>query len=603
MFGLLVLNRFWTVWGPSYNNNDLLKWDVFGYYTYIPATLIYDDPGIRNKAWLDTLYNKYKPSDTQYQFTKGENGKTVIRYPVGMAVQWAPFVFAGHLLAESFGYPADGLSPPYSWSVLIGGLIYAFIGLWFLRKVLLHFFSENVTMITMVLITMGTNYWAQVASDTVMPHSNLFTLTTIVLWCTIKWHESPKLKYAVGLGLSLGLATISRPTEIIWILVPLLWNVKDFQTLVFKIKLAWTHRLHFIVFSLALVSMLMLQLSYWKYTSGSWVYYSYEGYFSLSSPFFIDAFFSYKKGWLLYTPLMIFAIAGFVIIFQRRREVFYSILFFFCFNCWVIMSWECWWYAACFSNRALVEMYPAMAVSLGYMVTFLIDNRGMLLKTFSIVVLSTLLLLNLFQHWQYNHGLLDGERITKAFYWRMFLNTRITDEDKALLEPEHWLADETITDFSNLNKVLTSKVEFENQTSTHAYKFDTIAPHSGNGIQVLDSSHQFSLVYKELYENLTSKDLIRIRTKVWMRFDSSFSGKEPPMIIFDFGLEGRTRKYKQYHVDTLNKTTGQWFQFTADYIPPLHLHRDDRFATYIWNPSGVPISIDDMEIEVYEQKH
>ena len=44
-----------------------LTWDVFGYYLYLPATFIHDDPGLKDRAWLDEVMAKYDPSATLYQ--------------------------------------------------------------------------------------------------------------------------------------------------------------------------------------------------------------------------------------------------------------------------------------------------------------------------------------------------------------------------------------------------------------------------------------------------------------------------------------------------------------------------------------------------------
>jgi hypothetical protein len=578
----------------------MLKWDVFGYYLYLPATVVYNDPGIESKDWYNQLHLKYKPSDTQYQVTPGTDNRLVIRYPSGMAVQWLPFFLSAHAVAEPLGFPADGLSPPYSWAILIGDLIYALIGLLFLRKVLLRFFSDHVTAFTLVLVTMGTNYWAQVASETIMPHSNLFTLTVIVLWCTIRWHETTEKRHAIGLGLILGLATISRPTEIIWLLVPLLWGISNKETFIAKCKLLRSKFSHVLLLAGSIFAVVLFQLSYWKFTSGNWIFYSYDAHFSFTDPFILESLFSYKKGLLLYTPIMIFAIAGFAVVLKRKSEIFWALLIFFCINCWVIMSWECWWYASCFSNRALVEMYPAMAVTLGFMLQYIAEIRNAIVKAISMTVVGLLLLLNLFQHWQYNHGLLDGERITEAFYWRMFLRTEITGEDRNLLEPDHWPADEQITDFSGLIKVQSYFIDFEKASDNLLQGIDTTSPRSGRYIQRLGINNQFSTAYSKLYDELTTKEFIRIRTKVWIRFDSTFTDANPPMIVFDYGSDGRSMKYKSYQVDFSTVKQGEWFLFTADFIPPLRLHSYDKFTTYVWNPSGVPLSLDDMEVEIYE---
>ncbi|MBK6829284.1 MAG: hypothetical protein IPG92_00410 [Flavobacteriales bacterium] len=121
-----------------------LTWDVFGYYLYLPATFIHDDPALKDRAWLDEVMLKYDPSTTLYQLVEGPDGSRVIKYSSGMAVAYAPWFFIAHVIAEQLGYPADGFSMPYQVLVTYGTLLHVLLGLFILRKVLLHFFDDLV---------------------------------------------------------------------------------------------------------------------------------------------------------------------------------------------------------------------------------------------------------------------------------------------------------------------------------------------------------------------------------------------------------------------------------------------------------------------------
>jgi len=89
-----------------------LSWDVFGYYLYLPATFIYDDPGLENPEWMDEVMEKYQPSATLYQLVDGVEGKKVIKYTSGLALLYSPFFLIAHWIAPAMGYPADGFSLP-----------------------------------------------------------------------------------------------------------------------------------------------------------------------------------------------------------------------------------------------------------------------------------------------------------------------------------------------------------------------------------------------------------------------------------------------------------------------------------------------------------
>ena len=83
---------------------------------------------------------------------------------------------------------------------------------------------------------------------------------------------------------------------------------------------------------------IVLQMLYWHALTDSFVVYSYsnnhgEG-LNLSSPFIFEVLFSYRKGWVLYTPLTIFGIIGFYFLYRKDKQTFLAItvvfiLFFF----------------------------------------------------------------------------------------------------------------------------------------------------------------------------------------------------------------------------------------------------------------------------------
>lgn len=599
--GLILLNRFWPVWGPGFDNSRMIVWDSYGYYLYLPATFIYDDPGLENREWIAQLSDKYHPSPTFYQVTAGQNGRLTIMYSMGTAVLWSPFFFIAHALAEPLGYPADGLSPPYSWAILIGGLLYAFIGLWFLRKVLLRFFSDGVTAVVLILITMGTNYWAQTASDTIMPHSTLFALNCVILWCVVRWHETKSYGHAIALGALIGLGTLSRPTEIFWAIVPFLWEVTSWRTFADKLKLFIREWRKVLLMCLAASAFIFLQLCYWKFTSGNWVFYSYKERFNWTSPFLLKALFSYKKGWLVYTPLMLFAFWGFYFMWKNARKIFLAVTVCVFIFTWMIMSWECWWYAACFSLRPMVEIYPLLTLPLGFLVVHIYAER----KWYRIpvtIAISFVLLLNLFQHWQFNHGIIDGERMTKAYYWSVFGTTQTSPPYADLLEVDHWPVPEVLPDVSRLKKVDSLYLDFE---ATSSYKNDSIKTDNAYNSErslSLGEGFEYGPVYDEVFSTLTTEDHVWLHASVWICYDTTAGDKQPPLLTYNYIAKDRSLKYLAYAFDTSGIRPGEWRLLQADFITPYPLYPTDNVTCMIWNPGRVHFHMDDFRVEVYEPK-
>src|SRR5205085_10464550 len=139
---LSVLIVFCFFKNPRQQNNKFfvheLQWDVFSYYMYLPFTFIYRDVGMKDRQVVENIFKKYNLPGTYYQAYELENGNYTPNYTMGFALLWSPFFFIGHNWAKAGGYPVDGWSFPYQFSISMGVLFYILLGLFFLRKLLLR---------------------------------------------------------------------------------------------------------------------------------------------------------------------------------------------------------------------------------------------------------------------------------------------------------------------------------------------------------------------------------------------------------------------------------------------------------------------------------
>jgi len=160
-------------------------WDAFGYYIYLPAIFIYHD--VHELKWFGEADKKYNLSGGNvYQAHLQDNGTYVFGYTGGIAILEAPFFFAGHFIAGILKYPQDGFSPPYQYAIAYGLLLYSFISIFLLRKILLLFFDDIPCAIALVLVCLATNYIEYSAVESGMSHGYLFFLCTLLLWLTIR---------------------------------------------------------------------------------------------------------------------------------------------------------------------------------------------------------------------------------------------------------------------------------------------------------------------------------------------------------------------------------------------------------------------------------
>lgn len=176
------------------------------------------------------------------------------------------------------------------------------------------------------------------------------------------------------------------------------------------------------------------QLLYWKITTGSYLYYSYQDeHFFFNDPVIMKGLFGFRKGWLLYTPIMIFSFAGIFLLRKKLPSFFFAVLIYVVLNTFIILSWWCWWYGGSFGARAFIDSYGLMAIPLGTVLLYLWNERKTLFFGL-IVICSFLTYFNQFQTRQYIAGSLHWDAMTKEAYWNNFLSLHVVGNYEQLLD-------------------------------------------------------------------------------------------------------------------------------------------------------------------------
>ena len=168
------------------------------------------------------------------------------------------------------------------------------------------------------------------------------------------------------------------------ILVFILFNVVSFNSLKAKVALFWEYKIQVLIIVIATLIVWVPQIAFWKYATGHYFFFSYgEERFYFDSPHIFDGLFSYRKGWLLYTPIMVFALLGIVSLVKVQKKWLAPVLVFTSLNIYVIYSWWCWWYGGSFGSRPMVDSYALMAIPLAAFYSWM-DSKHHLLRYASI---------------------------------------------------------------------------------------------------------------------------------------------------------------------------------------------------------------------------
>ena len=81
------------------------------------------------------------------------NSKIYTKYTCGVALMEAPFFLVAHFLSKPLGFASDGHSLPYSYGIMLAGLFYFWLGIFYLYKFLVKNTSPPFSLLYRVTIS------------------------------------------------------------------------------------------------------------------------------------------------------------------------------------------------------------------------------------------------------------------------------------------------------------------------------------------------------------------------------------------------------------------------------------------------------------------
>jgi hypothetical protein len=391
--------------------------DIQIYYSYLPATFIENDPFFERTLEYDSI-NKYWAAETPI-------GKRIPKTSMGVALLELPFFFAGHAYASNqTTYVANGFSEPYQIAIALSSATYAVLGAWFLLLFLQRRFTKLVSILTILLTLFGTNLMYYAIFEPGMSHPYSFFLLATVLLSIDNWFLRKTHWNSLLIGILLGLIVLVRPINILFIIPLIVLFKKPEETWSTYWKQLFFPLNHLGLIILGGIICWMPQFIYWKIQTGSILYFSYgEERFFWLKPHVFDGLFSIRKGWFIYTPLMLFALFGLIRLYKLRKNMFWTIASFLPLFLYVTFSWWCWWYGGGFSARTLIDILPLMALPLAGLIEWILLKKiRSILWVFPLFFVT----LNLFQSWQYYRRYLHYDSMTWTSYKEVFFKTHPT---------------------------------------------------------------------------------------------------------------------------------------------------------------------------------
>jgi hypothetical protein len=431
---IICVNYNQSTWKKRY----IIVHDVISYYAYLPATFI--DKDIKLSFINDSNQGNYF-IENKYWPVKTSEGKNLIKMSMGLTYLYSPFFFIAHSLSKTLGYQADGFSEPYQFAIQFSGLFYLFISLIWLRKLLLKLYDEWIVFFSILIIYFGTNLVCYSTLQAPVSHQYNFFLFTGLIYFSINWLSTQKLRDAIFIGIFSGMLVIVRPTNIILSLFLLLYNIPSIIAFKARMLLLLKKLNHILLIILIAFLFFVPQIIYWKMITGKFLYFSYVGErFFFNHPHVVNILFDFRNGWLIYSPLMALSIVGIFFLYKSKSPYFLPIILILPIMLYVFSSWWCWWYGGAFGFRPMIDLYPILSFGVAALLKY-IWQKTKVLKAITLSIIALFIFLNLFQTIQWHYNVIQYDSMTFAAYKNRLFKIDRFECDKSLLKrPDYELA-------------------------------------------------------------------------------------------------------------------------------------------------------------------
>lgn len=410
----------------SYNYLEVektnIKADGKGYYEYLPAVFIYQD---LTWNYLDTIDTPgyYKHSEYNVGAIIGSGKDRHNKYFVGTAILMAPFFGMAHIAAKISDHPADGYSLPYQKFMWISVLFYLWLGLFFIRKLLLKLkIKRLIIFITQLLLAFATPILHYVTFEPTFSHVYSFAAVSALMYCGYQFIKVRSNSYLYLLAILCALTFLIRPFNIL-IIPALLFAFKDIKELKeFATDMLRNKKVALFI-ALVLGAMLIsLQCMLWYIQKGSIILDSYgHETFDFTNPHFFNILFSYKKGLFIYSPVLLLgAILGLYYGIKNKKYIpLLAIIIPVAIFTYVLSSWWSWWYGMSYGQRSYIDILVIFAITIAY-------GLNQLPKKTLYVVLPIFLAaipITVVQGFQYKNYILHWDSMEKDSFWEVFMKT------------------------------------------------------------------------------------------------------------------------------------------------------------------------------------
>ena len=555
LFGIcLILAWFQNFGEKEFPTPPEIYSDKADYYVYLPATFIYNWDVNKLPKGIDKVTLGFT-LDYEHQ-------KLIVKTTYGVALLVSPFFLVTHAIAEIGNLKPDGFSDIYQKMTIFPGVFYLVLGLFFLRKFLSFYFRGALPYITVLLVFAGTNLYYYALDDCLMSHVYSFFLFSTFLFLLKKFLDSEKKPFGLIIWISLvfSIAVLIRPTNILLLLWVVFLDVRTWKEAGARLRLFLKPR--YVLICLAVGFLVFLpQMFYWKYISGSYMYYSYPGesFSNWKDPRMIAIWFAPLNGLFLYSPLVMLFVVGMIYMIIRKIPNGYLTAFIFLLISYLFSSWGSWFFGGSFGYRPFVEYYSLFSLPFAYLLDFLYRKKNKFISSAGILLI-----------------------ILMVYYSLMFATHPFWNTSSTWAWDDYLKHAEEAKLYQWPGESYTFKDDFENNAKRRIFPQEKVV-HSPTMAGYMDSDKEYSeRISFGLWSILRDKPVTKVSASLWMNpGQDSLTGALFCCRIDDW--KGNCLFFKALPADSFVTRPYHWAKIKGTFFIPEWI--DPQYPVFfnIWN--------------------
>jgi hypothetical protein len=572
---------------------SVIDGDGAGYYAYLPTVFHYKTTDFTPVFEFEKSH-KSLSYDGHYFHQHGD--VLINKYFLGTALAISPFYLIATFYSVVFDMPTSGYNILYQFAVAMAAAFYLAIGLLATIKLIRLFnYEKYIALMVIIVLFFGTNlfYYALVHPS----HSHVYSFAAVSVFLLYSRRFFLYLKFSdlVFAAASLGFVILIRPTNLM-ILGALPFMAGNAGQLKAGFQFL-TSKWYYGVVSLAVVCFVVgIQFMFNIIQTGSVFVWSYknEG-FDFMRPHFLSFLFGFKKGFFIYTPLMLAIFPALILLYMKSKYSFFTIFSYLIVAVFILSSWWNWFYGDSFGMRAMIDLFPLLAILLAVSIDRLVKTK----PGFLLFLLCSFLFvsLNLFQTYQYHSGILHHDSMTFEKYRYVFLKTGAQYDDVlgSDIEPLFTVPEpmQGFLFFEDMERKLPDFTENGIIVSANAF--------SGSKVALMSEKNEYSPTLV-----LGANQLIKTISPVYVKVDLHYNLSEPIpgnsalLVYAATNKKNQVVFYKTFRLLQLpEKETNRWRESNFGFKVPAWDKELSQIKVYIWNPAKSKFMLDDIKIEFF----